>query len=47
MADEEVTVWLNEHRMEALEEQVKLRGVSLKALLHDYLTNLYVQLVPT
>ena len=47
MADEEVTVWLNVHRMEALEEQVKLRGVSLKALLHDYLTNLYVQLVPT
>ena len=46
MADEEVTVWLNAHRMEALEEQLALQGSSVEEHLQDYLIDLYAEMVP-
>ena len=46
MADEEVTVWLNTHRMEALEEQLTLQGSSVEKHLQDYLIDLYAEMVP-
>ena len=46
MADTEITVWLNEHRMEALEEQLALQGSSVEEHLQDYLIDLYAEMVP-
>lgn len=46
MGDTEVTVWLNIHRMEALEKQLELEGSSVEKHLQDYLIDLYAEMVP-
>ena len=45
MGDTDVTVWLNIHRMEALEEQLELEGSSVEKHLQDYLIDLYSEMV--
>ena len=46
MGDTDITLWLNIHRMEALEEQLELEGSSVEKHLQDYLIDLYSEMVP-
>ena len=47
MADREITLWLDELRAQALDDELEQQGTCVEKYMQDYLIDLYTELVPT